>query len=101
MKQKLVLISFILTILSIFFTLLINKWIADRYLIADGKTRALFGITELYTFGYQYYVAVLGLLSAILAILGIYYKQKSATIALLLSITSILLVFKRIWRMYI
>ncbi len=101
MKSKLVPISFSLTLVSIFLTLLINKWIADRYLIADGKTRALFGITELLSFGYQYYVAILGIVSVILAGSGIYHKQNRAILALLLGAGAILLVFVRIWRLYI
>ena len=101
MKSKLVPLSFSLTLVSVFLTLLINKWIADRYLIADGKTRALFGITELLSFGYQYYVAILGILSVILASSGIYHKQNRAILALLLGAGAILLVFVRIWRLYI
>jgi purine-cytosine permease-like protein len=67
-----------------------------------GKNRALFGLIELTQFGYQYYVAVLGIIALILAILGIKQERlKEQITAVLLSLLAITIVFVRVWRFFI
>ena len=102
-KRKYSNISILISTISIAITVFINFQIAERYLRAYGKTKALFGITELFQFGYQYYVAILGLISLVLAILSFRKegKRKQVIVAALLSLISILIVFARIWRLYV
>ena len=102
MKRKYLEISISLSIISIAITLFINHKIAEAYLKADGKTRAVF-LPELLVFGYQYYVAMLGIVALILAITGV--KKNSQTtkkfLAVLLSLLAIVIVFIRSWRLFI
>jgi hypothetical protein len=71
--------------------------------MATGKTRALFGLTELLQFGYQYYVVITGAVSLILSVLSIKSNknQNKKSIALVLSIAAITIVFIRIWRLFV
>jgi hypothetical protein len=96
-------ISILLSIISIIATVWINEIIAIKYIRSDGKTKALFGINELLQFGYQYYIAILGIVSLVLAISSVNAKgtsfQKITTI--FLSLLAIALVFARIWRLFV
>lgn len=100
MKEHLIKISFILSLISLATTFLINIQIAKHYLNADGKTQALFSLNELLTYGYQYYVAILGLLALISALFAIASANKKI-IAAVLALLSIACVFARIWRLFI
>ena len=102
-KRKYLETSISLSIVSIVITLFINYQIADEYLKSDGKTRALFGIKELYRFDYQYYVAILGIISLILAVLSIKNNDQrlKKIISVLLSILAITITFVRIWRLFV
>jgi hypothetical protein len=51
-------VSVILSGLCIAIIIKINIDIAHRYFQSDGKTKALFGITETLVFHYQYYFLV-------------------------------------------
>jgi hypothetical protein len=53
MKRYFLALSFLLSAISIILTIGINICIAQAYEVAKGKTRALFGITELLVYGYQ------------------------------------------------
>ena len=102
-KENLLKCSIALSLVSIVITIFINIEIARTYSRADGKTRALFGINELLQFGYQYYVALLGTTSLILSLLSLRSnarnKQKYAVITF--SIFALIIVFIRIWRLFI
>lgn len=63
MKNKSIHIAIIISITSIIITLAINFQIAREYLQADGKTKALFGLKEIFQFSYQYYVCILGVVA--------------------------------------
>lgn len=98
MNKKL-LFSLILSGLSLILTFRINISIAQRYLNADGKTRALFGITELF-YGYQYWVVILGILALVLS-LSSRPKSRLQFVCIFFSILSIILVFVRLWRLFV
>lgn len=100
MKKHFVTSSLVLSFISLAATFLINIQIAKHYLKADGKTRALFSLNELLTYGYQYYVAVLGLLAIIIALLATVPSNKKL-IAIILAILSIAFVFARVWRLLV
>ncbi len=95
--------SILLSLVSIAITVFINFRIAGTYLRVDGKTRALFGLTELLSFGYQYYVGLLGIISLIFAMAGRKGSSRSGKkfIDVLLSLFAIALVFARVWRLFI
>lgn len=102
-KENLLICSIALSLLSIVITIFINIKIAKEYLRAVGKTRGLFGFIELLSFGYQYYVALLGTISLILALISLRRNarrgQKYA--AIMLSIFALIIVFARIWKLFI
>ena len=91
-----------MSIISIAITLFINHKIAETFLRADGKARAIF-LPELLVFGYQYYVVLLGIVALILAIIGVRKNTQTTkkTTAVLLSLLAIMIVFVRIWRLFI
>ena len=102
-KIKYLGISILLSVISIAISIFINTQIAKVYLRSSGKNKALFGLTELTRFGYQYYIALLGIVSLIFAILSI--KKNAQGIkkitAVLLSLLAMGIVFARIWRLFI
>ena len=100
LKNKFINISIIISILSIIITTAINIQIANEYLRVDGKTKALFGVKEVFQFSYQYYVSILGVAALIFAIIA-NVKFSSKSINILFAVGSIVLVFVRIWRIFI
>jgi hypothetical protein len=59
-------LSLILGLLSIAALIYIDKVIATRYIQADGKTKALFGIIEFSEFSYKYWILFPAVLSVML-----------------------------------
>ena len=90
-------VSITLSIISILITLWINIKIAKVYLNSDGKTQALF-FTE-FTFGYQYYIVLIGMISLIFALYSLGKSKK--LLSIFLSLLAILFVFVRIWRLFV
>jgi hypothetical protein len=100
LKNKFIYISIIISIIPIVITTAINIRIANEYLRVDGKTKALFGLKEIFQFSYQYYVCILGVAAIIFAVLA-KTKTVSKTMTLLLAISTIILVFVRFWRLLV
>jgi hypothetical protein len=102
-KNKYLLFSILVSIVSITSTIIINRQIANAYLTADGKTKALFGLIEYLQFGYQFYILILGILALILAAIGIKGNNQAGkkVTAFLLSLFAIAIVFIKIWRLLI
>lgn len=96
-------ISIFVSLISISVTTFINYQIAKEYLRVDGKTRMLFGIKEILQFPYQYYAVVFGLTALILAILSREENNQKIKYytAFFLSLSAILIIFLRIWRLFI
>lgn len=99
MKNTFLKISIILSVISILITITINFQISKAYSNSHGKGRALFGLTELLEFGYQYYITIIGIISLIFAIFSL--KKKEKVIGIFLSLTAISMVFARIWRLFV
>lgn len=93
-------VSIALSLISIAITIIINLKIANAYLESDGKTKALFGLIEFLQFGYQYYVVTLGILSLIISVTENYRSNKTITMGLL-STLAIVIVFVRLWRLFV
>ena len=100
LKNKPIFISIIISSISIIITIAINIRIANEYLRVDGKTKALFGLKEIFQFSYQYYVCILGV-AAIIFALKANSTTVSKTMTLLLAISTIALVFVRFWRLLV
>ena len=98
-KEQYLKISITLSITSILITIFINFQIAKAYLNSDGKTKALFGLSELLRFSYQYYVVIIGIIALIFALYSLEKSKKLFSISL--SLLAILFVFVRIWRLFV
>ena len=95
-------ISILFSLISIFITLFINYQIAEQYLKSDNKTKAIF-LPELLMFPYQDFVIILGMISFVFSVILIKNKDKTNKnlIALLLSLFAIMIVFIRIWKIFV
>lgn len=101
MKKRFLDFSILLSVISLTLTIIINYQLAKEYLRVDGKTQALFGIKEMFQFSYQYYIAGIGLLSTFLAFIGKGSNISKKYIAIILSLAALIIVFLRIWRLFI
>ena len=95
-------ISISLNIIFAIIILKINYDISQKYLLADGKTQALFSFVEMSYF-YQYYFLILIIFAVIAAIVAKRKKENKTLvlISFILSVTSVLLIFLRVWRIVI
>jgi len=103
-RQKIYsLISVFLSGLCIAIIIRINTDIALRYIQSDGKTRALFRITETLVFYYQYYFVGLSLIAMIFAIIGTKRKENKRVnrLAYVIGLLSLIIIFARVWRLMI
>jgi hypothetical protein len=96
-------VSVILSGLCIAIIIKINIDIAHRYFQSDGKTKALFGITETLVFHYQYYFVGLSLIALAFAILGSKRKEQKIVnrVSYIIGAISLILIFARVWRLMI
>ena len=101
MKKRFLSVSILLSVISITLTLLINLKIAKEYQHVHGKNRALFGITEIFRFDYQFYVLLIGLIALSFSILAKSNKFINKYLAIILSTIAITIVFLRIWRLFV
>jgi len=92
--------SFALSCLSIVTTVWINIFIARDYLRAHGKNRALFGLRELLTYGYQHWVAIIGIAALVLSVTS-RHQTRFRLVCIIFSLAAITLVFARIWRLFV
>ncbi|RKD96891.1 MULTISPECIES: hypothetical protein [Marinifilum] len=104
MKNKFAILSIVLSGISICCTLKVNYDLWNRYVsLTSGKTKALYGLTELLEYGYQYDYSIFGVLSLVLLIISIRKSEKRSLIILgaLLAIFSIVVVYLRLWKLFI
>jgi hypothetical protein len=95
--------SIFISAVSLSILLKINYVIAKYYLMADVKTRSLFGIVELLNFSYKYYLLILSLISVVLAYIASRRQESSRFVipAYLLTCISTILVFFKIWKIFV
>ena len=92
-------LSLLLSTICFVMILWVNYKIAERYLLVDGKTKALFGVIEIGTFFYQYYFIFLSLFALMFAFIGSKKKEGRPInlIAYVISLFSIVFIFMRVW----
>ena len=93
-------ICIILSCLLAVVVMKINHDIALQYLRSDGKTKGLFGLVEILTYGYQYYLVAISLLEIVLLIFAFRRREERVylMIAIILLVISTGLLFGGIWR---
>ena len=102
MKKNFLKYSFWLSAISIGCTVIINFKISQDYLESVGKDRAFFAFQAAFSYVYQYYFAILGLVALIFILLS---KQTNTRTnrklqAAGLAVFSIILVFVKLWRLF-
>lgn len=100
--MKYSLTSLLLSLLVIALAIWVNVSIVQDYQEADGKTRALFGLKELF-YSFKYYFLAGSLISGVLLLMAFWEKENSkmripASLFLLLSVLSVVL---RIWTWFV
>lgn len=95
--------SMIISTISIIATVIINLQIAKEYSRVGRKTQVWFGITEALQFGYQYYIVVIGIVALLFSIISIKKKKEGPCpiIAVVISLLAIIVVFLKIWRLFV
>lgn len=84
-------------------TVIQNYRLAEMYLNADGKTRALFGITELVELHIKFYLSFGVIIGLFFAWFAKQRKEKSRSIyvGVILNLLALCLLFIRIWRLIV
>lgn len=101
MRYKLTLFSILLSTLCIFALLSVEWSIYFDYIKATGKTQALFGLTEMNYASTKFYLAGGGLIALVLAVIALRKKEskKTAKIAIIMAVITMVLPVTRIWRL--
>jgi len=96
-------IAIILCVISIIWTLCIERAIYYDYMSSTGKTQALFGLTLLFSYSYRYYLVFFGIIALGFSIMAIRKKENEQhiVISILLAINSIILPFLNVWQYFI
>jgi hypothetical protein len=97
-------LSIFVSLVGIGLVIKINHDLAIKYLSADGKTKALFGIIEFFDLSnYKYYLLVLNLSSIFSIFLAIRNKERRVMIlsSILMSLLSIILIFASLWKIMV
>lgn len=96
-------LSLLFISLVILCLIIINTKIAHVYQFSSGKTRALFGLIELFSFSYKYYFLLPAFAAIIFAVIGRKKnEEKNISItAIVLSVLSAVLVYIPFWKLFI
>ena len=101
-RKKITYLIILVSFICLIFSVKVNINIYQDYIQSTGKTRALFGLSEL-KFSYIYYLGILSLIGFIIT--ANYLRKKEnrllVSIAMLISILAIIMSFFRIWRIFI
>jgi hypothetical protein len=95
--------SYLLSCFTIIGIVLVNWQIAERYLASDGKTQALFGIIEVTSFWYKYFLllpASIALLLGVMSFRRVDLRIRSL-FAVILAVIAISLVLLRVWTAFV
>jgi len=93
--------SIIFSAISLIGNAFLNYKLYSLYIKASGKTQALFGMIELSHLHYKIYIFIAGLIALIFSLIALQKKETRSRLSILLSTISLLLVFVRIWHLFI
>ena len=92
--------SILLSLIVICAAVWVNSSIAQDYLQSDGKTRALFGLIELF-YTFKYYFLIGSMISGILLVLAYREKEKLQISAVIFLSVSVLSVVLKVWKWFV
>ena len=97
--MRLIRISILLSLICLAIALIINIQMAIEYSNATGKTRALYGLTNLH----RLYYSIIGIIGFILSIISIVKNRKALInyLAALLAISSVYITLSDLWKVFI
>lgn len=92
-------ISIIISLIAIYVAIIIQHHLFTGYIIASGKTQALYELNKLQYLEYL----LIGITSLVLSVISIFKKENLKTIILTLSLSilSILLLILDIWKLFV
>lgn len=101
-RKKIIYLIIFVSFICLIFSVKVNINTYQDYIQSTGKTRALFGLSEL-KFSYKYYFGIISLIGFIIS--ANYLRKKEnrllVSIAMLISILAMIMSFFRIWRIFI
>lgn len=101
-RKNIIYLIIVVSFICLIFAVKVNINTYQDYIQSTGKTRALFGLSEL-KFSYRYFLGILSLIGFIIS--ANYLRKKEnrllVSIAMLISILAIITSFFRIWRIFI
>lgn len=102
-RKKIIYLIILLSSISLIYLIKINHTIYIDYSNSKGKTRALFGLKELFNYNYKIYFAIIPLIGFLVAIISI-RKKHIRSISIIASVVSLLaVIFAQfgVWRIFI
>jgi hypothetical protein len=92
-------LSIIISLIAIYVAIIIQHHLFTGYIVATGKTQALYGLKKLQYLEYL----IIGMTSLVLSIISIFKRENVKTIILTLSLSilSILLLILDIWKLFL
>ena len=101
-RKKIIYLIIFVSFIGLIFSVKVNINTYQDYIQSTGKTRALFGLSEL-KFSSKYYFGILCLIGFLIS--ANYLRKKEnrllVSIAMLISILAMIMLFFRIWRIFI
>ena len=101
-RKNIIYLIIFVSIICLIFSIKVNIETYNNYIQSTGKTRALFGLSEL-KFSYRFYFGILSLIGFLIS--ANYLRKKENRIlvlfAMLISILATIISFFRIWRIFI
>ncbi|MCX8531971.1 hypothetical protein [Chryseobacterium luquanense] len=100
--MKFSVISILLSLITILLSIKVNVNILNYYLSTDGKTQALFGLTEL-KYSYKYYFLIISLISSLFLFLAFKTKElkKFKYLGIFILSSGIASVFIGFWKWFV
>ncbi len=101
-RKKIIYLIIFVSFICLIFAVKVSINTYQDYIQSTGKTRALFGLSEL-KFIYRYYLGILSLIGFIISVNYLRKKENRilVSIAMLISILAMIVSFFRIWRIFI
>ena len=101
-RKRIIYLIIFVSIICLIFSVKANINTYQAYIQSTGKTRALFGLSEL-KFSYRYYFGILAFMGFLISTYLLRKKENQLiiSIAMFISILATIVSFFRIWRIFI
>ena len=102
-NRNLIYVIILLNTISLFVLVKINHAIYIDYSNVDRKTKALFGLTEAFKYGYRYYLGIFPLIGLVISLILTRNKEVRiiSLLACTISLLALLFSLLSVWRIFI